>query len=107
MHRAVIMFLLLGLAVMTPASAEDFVYFDDFSGYYRDKTTYDPADDVVITLMDDMDIGEIWVAVQCRTSTIWYEDIAQWGPPEAMKDYEYVIRDTLCALRGNLPYEDF
>lgn len=107
MHRAVIMFLLLGLAVMTPASAEDFVFFDDFSGFHRDKTTYDPADDVVITLMDDMDIGEVWIAVQCRTSMIWYEDFDQWGTPRVVNQYEYVIRDTLCALRSNLPYEDF
>ncbi|RJQ46793.1 MAG: hypothetical protein C4528_06315 [Gammaproteobacteria bacterium] len=110
MYRAVIAFLLLGLAAITTVRAENWIEFDDgWSAFDRDGATYDPSDDVVVAKVDDLlDVG--WVAVQCSTSTVWYEDFKtnQWGPPLVMENgWEFALRDALCPMRNSLPYRDF
>lgn len=101
--------LLLGLVITIAAQAEYWIDIDEFSAFDRDRTTYDPDDDVVVTYLSDI-MDEGWVAVQCGTSTVWYENLEthQWGSPRIIaEEYEYDMRDALCALRNSLPYQDF
>ncbi len=93
------------------ASAQqgDVAIIDDSYAYHRDRTSYDSAKDVIVTLGEDVDFGPFWVAFQCGSQAAWFKNKANgvWKDRETLPEDMGSFRDTLCALRGSLPYAQF